>query len=845
MTTLAFDLRFASRMSARQPGFTATAVLVLALGVAANAAVFTVFNTLLLRPLPGVRDPATVVGVYARSAQRADVYRGFSYPNYVDIRDGVRSLEAVAAFTFALSGVTEGDVSRRSLVLAVSSNYFSLLGSVPRQGRAFTAAEESPAHAVQVAVVSHAYWQRRGSDTGLIGRSVTINGRSFTIVGIAPPGFAGTATGMAPELWIPLGASRLLETDFLRDIAPGDASSRDSHKYLLLGRLRGGTTQEAANTELSAIAARLAEAYPAANRDFTIVAATLQRWGLATTPGDDARFISALVILLCMSGVVLIVACLNLANMLLARGTARRREIAIRLSLGGSRLTIVRQLLLEGLLLAAAGGAIGLVAGHWAMVLLIRSVSPLVPIPLELGMQIDWRMAAATLTCCALATLTFALGPAVKATRPDVVEELREQAGELRGRRAWLFGGRNLLLAGQVGLSLALLVSGALFVRSALAAADAKSGLDIDRNLLVEVDPSLAAYSLGDSAAAHRRAVARLRELPGLEAATMASLVPLGTRPEVIPIAPASGGQAGSADGTSSRTAAAVATSVGADYFRTVGLRLLRGRDFTAEEAEGREPHRVAIIDEPAAKHLFPRGENPIGRYVEAGVPTAGAAPDVVEIVGIVPGVRSTLQERGPSPHIYLPFSSRVRVAMYYHVRLAPGGPGEPAMTRSLRRTLIALDPRLPVLSIKSADAFVQGSLFLWLFRAGARILTAFGLAALVLAVAGIYGVSAYIAARRTREMAIRMALGASPRDVIRLVVRDTTVVTVLGLVAGTALALVLGRVLGALLYEVSPTDPVALVLAPALLAASALTAAYLPARRAASLPVTMTMRGE
>jgi predicted permease len=845
MFSLIWDVRFSLRVLAKQPGFAATAVLALAIGIGANAAVFSVVNALLLRPLPGVRDAGRIVGIYAPHVRQADTYRGFSYPNYVDIREGTRALEGVSAFTYVLAGVAEQGMTRRSLVMMVSANYFDVLGARPMLGRAFTPEEEHPGSQAQVAVVSHAYWQRRGSDPALVGRTVSINARLFTVVGVAPPGFGGTSPAFAAEFWLPLAATTIVENDLLREIAGGDLTSRDTHRFLLFGRLEPGTARETANRELAARARALAAAYPEANRDYSVVAHPLQRRGFAATPGDDASLVFISTALLGMASMVLLVACLNLANMLLARGRARRREIAIRLSIGASRAAVVRLLLVEGLLLSLGGGAAGLALGRWAMALLVRSVVPLMPMPFDVPLVLDWRVAGATLGFAAFATVVFALGPALQATRPGTIDELKGQPGEDRGRQAWLFGVRNLLLAGQVALSLALLVAGALFVRGALRAADATPGFALDRGLVAESDPSLAGYSLDEGANAHRRAVARLRELPGVEAASMASMVPFGRTDDRVLVAGGAAAPAGGPPSVAPRPVVAAHTSIGGDYFRALGIPVLRGREFSAAEAEGREPRRVAIVDEPAARRLFPPGESPIGQLVRVGTGDGGPPPDVCEIVGLVAGVRSSLSDRGPTPHLYVPFSSRIRASMHYHVRLAPGISGDGPAVAMLRRELAALDARLPPLSISTLEAFTTRSPFLWLFRAGARVFTAFGVAGLMLTLVGIWGVNACTVLRRTREIGIRTALGASPRGVIWLIVRDTTLVTAAGVVAGTALALAVATLLGSMLYEVSAADPVALVAAPVLLALCALASAYLPARKAAGVAVLAALRRE
>ncbi|HEY3381301.1 MAG TPA: ABC transporter permease [Vicinamibacterales bacterium] len=844
MPTLITDLRFALRVLRRQPGFAATAILVLALGIGANVAIFSVVNTLLLKPLPGVGGDGQILGLYSKSTKKADDYRAFSYPNYVDLRGGVRTFTGVAAHTVAFAGVADGGMTRRTFVEMVSSNYFDVLGTTLARGRAFTADEEPPGRPALVTVVSHGYWQRQGADPQFIGKTATISGRPFTVVGVAPPGFSGTATGLAPEFWVPLSATELVENDFIRDDASGARGSRDRHEFLLVGRLKPGVTREAANRELAGLATRLAEAYPSANRDHTIIASPLSRLGISTNPSDDGAFVSLSAVLMGMSAVVLLVACLNLANMLLARGTARRKEIAVRLALGAGRMAIVRQLLTEGLLLSMAGGAVGLAVGDWATVLLMRSIAPLMPMPFDLDVGLDWRMTVAALAFAVIATVAFALGPALKATRPGVIEEIKEQAGEDRTRRARLFGARNLLLAGQMALSLALLVAGALFLRGALAAADATPGFAADRGLLIETDPSLAGYSPTESASAHRRLVARLRGVAGVEAVSMASMVPFGPLSESVRVESAAAPEQAAPAKDSSLRVSAQHTSIGSDYFRALNLPVVRGREFTTEEAEGTEARRITIIDEPTARKLFPKpGDNPVGQFVRVGSGENGQAKELLEVVGVVPGVRSDLFERAPSPHLYVPFTARSRAWMHYHVRTAAGAPADGVMLERLRREIRAVDPRFPVISTRTLQDFMQKSVFLWLFRSGARIFTAFGLAALVLALVGIYGVNAYMVLRRTREIGIRMALGAAPRDITRLILREAIIVTAAGVAVGLALAIAIGNLLGSMLYDVTAFDPLALITAPTLLVGSALLASYIPARRATRVAMATALR--
>jgi len=841
VSALLNDVRFGFRMLGKNPGFSLIAVLVLGLGVGANTAVFSVVNALLLKPLPGADSGTALMGLFSKDTKRPDRYRPFSYPNYVDIREGVTTFSSIAAQDIALAGVTEGEITRRALVFPVSANYFDALGVTPARGRAFTLDEERPGRPSLVAIVSDAYWRRKGADPEIVGKTVRINSRLFTVIGIAPRGFSGTSAVVAPEFWVPLGAAVVVKNDFFSESDGAVPGSRAAHEMLLLGRLRPGVTNDAAERELAQLAARLAEAFPAENRDQTIVAAPLPRIGLSTSPSDDNQLVAVSAVLLAMSAVVLLVACLNLANMLLARGTARRREIAIRLSLGASRAAVVRQLLVEGFILALCGGALGILLAYGATVTFIQSVAPLTPMPIDISTSPDWRVMVATLLFAALATMAFALGPAWQVTRPGVAADLREQPSDQRGRRARMFGARHLLLASQMALSLALLVVGALFVRGAIKAADATPGFSFDRGLLAEVDPSLAAYSPARSAAAHRGLLARLRSVPGVEAVSMASLVPFGSVSEDCRVERTLGATDVAGSQKQRARVSTARTIISGDYFRSLGLTVVRGREFTRDEAEGLVARRVAVIDEPLAERLFSaRGENPIGQYLRVALREPGQYEEPLEIVGVVPGLRDSLFDRSPVPHLYVPFALKTRSWMNYHIRVAGGGSGAAAVLQTVRREIRAFDERLPVLSLTTLGGFADRSVFLWVFQSAARIFTAFGLAALVLALVGIYGVNAYVIARRTREIGIRMALGATTRDVVRLILRDAAIVSLAGVGVGLGLAVALGTVVSSMLYEVSAADPLALTVAPLLLGASALLASYIPARRATRIaPVT------
>ncbi len=537
------DFRFGVRMLAKTPGFSTIAILVLALGIGANSAIFSLINAMLLKPLPIAR-PGELAGVYVEKTTSPGGYRAFSYPNYRDLRDTVTVFRSLAAHSVAFVGVGDGTLTRRVFADVVSANYFETFGSPLALGRAFTPAEEEPDANLPVAIVSHAYWDREGRNPDMLGDTVRVNGDQLTIVGVAGEGFTGSSLLVAPDLWLPLGLYGSTTTDLLGS-ATHSLGARDNHALIVVGRLRVGHTPETAAPELEAIAARLVQAYPAENEDRTFRASALPRLSVSTNPATDTQFSALSVLMLAMSGVVLLIACLNLANMLLARGAARRREIAIRLSLGGGRARVVRQLLVEGFVLSVAGGAVGLVVAVWAADLLVTSIEPILPFSMAaFGVGIDWRVVSGTLGFCVLGTLFFGLGPAWQLTRDEVLSDLKQEANSDRQRGRGLSAPRNLLIVGQMALSLVLLTAGGLFLRGAVAASSSDPGFAFERGLLLETDPGLAGYDEPRGRAAYRALLTRLCSLPGVEAASFASMVPFGAFSEgrsVEPMGPSGG----------------------------------------------------------------------------------------------------------------------------------------------------------------------------------------------------------------------------------------------------------------------------------------------------------------
>ena len=842
------DVRYGARSLARSPGFTAVAVLVLAVGIGANSAAFSLVNVL-VRPVL-IANVDDVVAIYAVKSESGA--SSFSYPEYADLRAFNRVFSDLAAYTLRNVGLADEGMTRRVRADFVSANYFRTLGVPLAQGREFTAMEEGPGGDAPVGIVSHSLWVRHGRDPGMLGSVLTINGESVAVVGIAAERFTGH-NPVAPELWLPLG----LVERFGR--APGESArlaDRENRGLpTLFGRIATDFSSADVATDLDGLARRLHAQYPPTDGDFQsyVVVTPLPRFSIGNAPdtGEERAFMAILTtVLVGLSGIVLLIACINLANMMLARGAGRRTEIAVRQALGGGRLRLVRQLLVEGLLLALAGGAAGLLCAYWAVRGLLASIPTTVGIGALQPEMLDVRpglfVLAATLVSCLIATLLFGLAPAWRISG-GVATTLKESAGgyvatKSRTARA-LLAPRNLLIVTQVALSLALLTAGGLFLRGTLEAGRATPGFALEPIALAQLDPGLVGYDERRSREVLRQALERARSLPGVASASLASLVPLDSTSVTTWV------QTAGAE-PSDRPPIAFYYVVADDYFETLALPMLTGRTFTAAEAFSAGGTPVAIVDEPLARQLFGGTDRALGRSIEFPSGQPNTPPRSVQIVGIATGTRHRMTDRAPSPHVYVPFSQTPfdRFAggarMHLHVRAAEGADAA-ALLDPLRNELRATDSTLPVLSLQTMIEHRDRGLFMWTVRAGGRIFSMLGALALFLAVVGAYGVKAFLVTRRTREIGVRLALGATPSDVMRQMLRESLGLTIAGLAVGLLLAAAIARLLSSLLYGVSPIDPLVLTASTAVLAAALLLAAYLPTRRATRIDPTPALRHE
>jgi predicted permease len=852
------DFRFAFRQLWKSPGFTIAAVVVLALGIGTNTAIFSLVNTMLFKP-PAYKQPAEIVQLFSQDKKDPKSFRAFSYPTYGDIREQNTVFSSVLAHDDIIVGLGEKGNTRRTLADLVSSNYFAVLGVLPAYGRSFLPEEEKPGSGQRVAIVTYAFWQKHSRDPSLLGQSLLINGHAFTVVGIMPEGFTGLTSVFSPEVWLPLG----VYDDIAKDLGSARTNSladRGLDKLMVIGRFKPGVTAEAAAPALKGLAANLESAFPVEQKNQTFMTAPLFRFDTISDPAEAGPVNTIGALLTGMAAVVLLVACLNLANMLLARGTARRKEIAIRLALGGSRARIVRQLLTEGFVLALLGGACGLLLGLWSSDLLIASLRAMFPIDIVWLSGPNRVILGATLVFCVLGTLCFALGPALKLSRTAVIGDLKQQAGEDVHRPRWKFLPRNPLVVVQIAFSLALVTAAALFIRGIGKVASVDTGLHADNTFLVEIDASLGGFDRKHARDLYRILGEKCSALPGAQHASISATVPFGMNSVRTTVQ-----RAGVRPAPDARPATAAeglifnpwSNSIGADYFTAVGLPLLRGRAFTAAEETQPGGPAVAIIDEVLAKKLWPEGDA-LGQRIQ--FPMLDNAPpensadesgeikrgESIEIVGIVPATKGRMFEKAPSGALYLPYARAFHSDAFFFVRFASLPTSSEAATADLlRRTVQSVSPVLPVLELRTFAKHMDGNPLLWIVRAGAALFSIFGGVALGLAVVGVYGVKAYSVARRTREIGIRMALGAQGKTVQWMILREGFAMVAAGLALGLLLAFATGKIVSSILFQVSSLDPFAFTFAPALLAIAALLAIWLPARRATRISPMAALRTE
>jgi predicted permease len=829
MRHLVDDLRYGLRSLLKSWGFTAVAVAMLALGIGATTTVFSIANALLFRPLNNGAS-GNLLRVYSREQIPGGRYRYFSYPNARDIAASRDVFDDLAAFTLDFVGVAEGEATRRVFAAYVSSNYFSVLRAPMARGRGFVAADEAEG-ASPVVVVSHAFWTSRGADPGLVGKTLRIGGRACTVVGIAPDGFTGTMAVMTPPVWLPLGQF------------PGvRLADRNAHQFVVVGHLRPGLTPASAAPALAALSRTLERAYPGENRKQGLSVGPPARIGMNARPPSDDPFAMAVFFVLAMAVVLLLVATLNLANMLLARGGLRQREIAIRRAVGAGRWTIVRLLLTEASMLSLAGGLLGIGIACWGSQLVASTVVSLLPMMgIVFDPTPDARVLGATLGFCALATMVFGLGPALSVSRADVVSALKEKGWGLapkRGRGRQVM--RNGLVVSQIALSFTLLTAGGLFFCGAWRAGSADPGFSLDNGLVATVDGSLVRYDAAQARDAVARVLDRVRGLPGVAGASLGNTTPYGERSydKRVQRADAPPGAKG---------ISAESRIIGAGYFRTLGVAVLRGREFTEAEATGQPSPRPVIVDTLLAQRLWP-GRDPIGQHIRFSdrTPARDSAPVEYEVVGVAASIKASLFDTSPRAHVYEALGGRTVWPLTVHVRLAATGrASERSMLQAVGTAIRAADSNLPVVALKTLRAHRDTGFEMWFVRLAADVLAVLGAVALAMAGVGLYGVRAFLVGRRTREFGIRVAVGATAGDVVRLVMSEGARQAAVGLGIGLLLSAGVSQMLAGWIYGVRALEPAVFGTTVVLLTTAMLLACYVPARRATAVPPMTALRND
>ena len=825
MTTLLHDLRYAVRMLLKQPGFTLVAILALALGIGANTAIFSVVNAVLLRPL-NFPEPEGLVAVWKRDTSlppaQAQNRSTISYPDFEDWRAQNRVFEGVAVYQRNSFTLVDGREAMHVPGALVSAELFKLLRVQPILGRAFLPTEDEPGS--RVVMLSHALWQRRfGGDAAVLGRALTLDGRSYQVVGVMPAGFSFPIQTDPIELWTTVAAEREAPSDGTQPVT----EQRGNDFLSGIARLRPGVNLAQAQANLDQIAAALAKQYPDSNTHTGVSVDPL----LLDVVGNVRP---ALIVLLGAAACVLLIACVNVANLLLARATTRGREIAIRAALGAGRGRIVAQLLTESLLLALLGGAVGWLLALWGTDA-IRALLP-AKFPRASEIALDSGVLAFTMIVTLLTGLIFGLAPAWRASRPDLTGPLMESGGGGRGATESARGRRlrGALVVAEIALALVLLSSAGLLIQSFFKLQQVNPGFDA-RNVLA-VKFSLPDSTYPDSVRTAdfcQRFADRVSALPGVRSASIVTPLPLSGQLrnlsfqiEEHPVAEA---QKPTTD----------VYAAGLNYFRTMSIPLLRGRDFTTQDTL-KSPF-VVIVNETFARRFFP-GEDPIGKRVspdgstEPGPP--GAPAPVREIVGVVPDVKARTLDSPPRPQMYLPHAQYAD----HNVALVTRADHDPrALLPALRAAVAELDSTVPLYAAQPMENYV--ALGAARPRFNAVLLSIFAAVALTLTAIGIYGVMAYSVAQRTQEIGIRMALGAQKGDVFRLVVGGGLRLVVAGVVIGVLAALALTRLLASLLYGVNVADAPTLSAVVLLLGFVALLACWLPARRAAGVDPAIALR--
>jgi predicted permease len=818
------DVRYALRGMRKNPGFSAVAVLTLALGLSANTTIFSLVSMLFFQPLP-VKDAERLV-VVLQQYPKDEFPRGLSWADYQDYRAQVQEFSDVLAIFFRPAHLSlEGRTPDRTWIEAVSGNYFAMLGIEPMSGRLFLPGEGERPGADPIVVLAHHYWRTRlGADPGIVGRSMVINGRAFTVIGIAPPSFTSAQWALAPSAFVP--------ATMIPTMLPGQDSiftNRNWDAFKVIAHLRPGATVGQAEAAAGAVAGRLREEYRLDRENQRLLVRPEMRTRPEPSVSGFLPFAAA--VFLALAGLVLFIACANVANLMFSRALERRKEMGIRTAVGAPRRRLIRQLLTESVLLAVLAGGVGVVLAMAAGPLLAQ-FSPQGDIPVRPDERWQWLPLFYTVAAALLAGVVSGLAPAMRATKIDVQSVLKG-AGTGGGRARHFF--RSGLVMSQVAVCVVVLVCGGLFVRSLRTLAVHDLGFRPERLVMASLDLGLQGYEPDRGRRFLERLTERVQALPGVESAAIASVVPFDNQFGSRKLTPADR-PASSTPGEKDDAIRAGVNRIDPGYLRTMGGALLQGRDFTVED-DAAAP-RVALVNQTLASRLWP-GQDPIGRsfrWVDGG--------DAVEVVGVVRDGKYVMLGESPRPYSYVPLAQEYDTPVTLHVRTASADPL--TLVPSIRQVLQDLDRDLPVFSVRTMQEHLRSSALAFLpLRMGATLAGAQGALALLLAVMGLYGVVAYAVSQQQREIGIRVALGARARDLFRVVARGGLRPALIGLLLGVMVSFGLARLLAGLLYGLNPLDVPVFAAVVALLLGVSLLACWLPARRVMKVDPVIALRSE
>lgn len=838
---MTLELKSAWRYVRNQPGFTLLAIVSLAVSLGANSVMFSVVNGFLLRDAVSV-DPARYVGVFTTTRDSARAYRPFSLAEFELLRGDRTVFSDVSAVFYSQVALGPDAEPRRGFAFLVSDNFFALAGTAPAAGRFFTSAEAAPDSGSCVVVASHRLWQAAGRAPNFVGSVLRINGRPCTVIGVAPEGFSGASPLLAPEVWLPLGFYAEVAPAFAGEHTGAALGAPGNRPLQLFARLAPALTRQSAAPLLPVLAARLAELEPEA-MDVSRELILARPLGIAPQPARESAFGPVTALSLGLSLLVLVVACLNLSNLLLARSSSRTAEIATRLALGATRGRIIGQLVSEGLLLGLAGGLLGLACSTWIGSLLANVLADRVA---DLGFVViaqfepDARFLTVSLVATLLAGLAFSLGPALRASRLDLSSGLKTGAsGHLAGAGRTLWAGRSLLLIVQAAVSFVLLFAAGLFLHSAWEAAAPPAGLKLAGQTVAEFDFSLRPETPDVVRRRTLAAAETVRRTPGIASAGITSLVPYANDVQIVRA------ERSDLPATDAQPVIGAFAAVSEGYLPTMGT-LLRGRDFNTRETEDASAPAVCVIDEGMARRLFPQSD-PLGQVIRVRGGPRNQVDAAFTIVGLVSAHSQDVADRSkPLPRVFVPFARVSHPLWSIVARAEASGLTEAAAgTRGVERALRSADPGLPLLRVQALRDFLSANFGRWQAELGAVLFGCFGITAALLAAVGIYGVTSYAIVRRTRELGVLVALGASPADIARLISGRGLSQLAAACALGSLGALALGATLAGIVPGLPVVDPLAYGLATGVLLFAALPALFFPTRRALCVNPTTALRAD